>query len=874
MNTHIDRQELIALLNKGLNFPLVLMVAPAGSGKSTLLEQWINHQRSTHEDCQILHFQSSAKLNEGNTFFSVIFESLKNITPLWDASFFNLFKDDSEVQSEQIIEVLIDALRQINRPVIIAFDDFHHVESNLIHSTLEAFISQLPVHVTLVLSSRRHPQFSIAKLKLQESVLLIDSNDLKLDEVSFRKLNQSIGSACIESDRTAKLLSQTEGWFVGTKLALLAYDKVGESALDSFSGSQPELLNYFGHEVLYKLTPGHKRFVLATAVCKAFNQELCETVLNIDYSAAKLEEITMQELFLSPDPNQNGWFRYHPLLQEFLLTRLEIEQGPDYIQQLHYRVAKYFLDHNDLNNAIDHAAKSSQRSFYFQILEDACSNWVKQGELELVIDNLSKLSTEEYSLHPDLLISQLYALSFTRRFNQASYFLEQLGNVSATGSTKLKAHFHFFSYILKLFQSDSETLAPSPNYLKKLSDAPQEILGFVKVLEAYALMCNGNLSTAFRLANEAKGILNQAKHPFFESYASLVIILCDRYLGRGVEAIQLMNELFLPIKHAKRTPLWANLATGMMVVEYEQNQLQQSRKLSGQLTPLVNHSCATEEVATVYLYSSRVFHIDGHPSKASRLLDQLERILSLGDYQRFNSQVVHEKMRQAFSSGSLPVCEHIFEKYQLDEFTKKGAWKKNGHYEECRERRALAAVYFLIAKGRFKQACELLEDIAQLLDQHNISSRALIARCNIAMITFRLGNSDAAISLLKRLIARYGLVCFSRSVFDEAPGLEHLFQQAINESRVALPSIFTGIFHTLVIAGDTFQELIQPAHLLTDKELEIFELLSAGLTNAEISKQSGIALSTTKWHLKNIYSKLGVENRSAAQRLAHQMQPA
>ncbi|KZY77657.1 hypothetical protein A3740_09825 [Oleiphilus sp. HI0068] len=874
MNTHIKRDDLIALLDKGLGYPLVLMVAPPGSGKSVLLDQWVTRQKSIHTECQTLQFQTSPKLNEGNALFALIFESLKNIAPLWDASFFNLFKDDSEVKPEQIIEVFIEALTQIDHPLAIVFDDFHHIKASHIHKTLERLISQLPKHVTFVLSSRRHPQFSIAKLKLQESVLLIDGNDLKLDETNLLALNQTIGGSSLQPNRVNTLLDQTEGWFVGTKLALLAYDKVGESALDSFSGSQPELLNYFGHEVLNKLTPSAKRFVLSTAICKSFNQDLCENVLNIDYSAASLEEITMQELFLSPEPNNAGWYRYHPLLQDFLLKRLEIEEGPEHIKHLHFLVAKYFLEHKDLDSAIYHARQSSEQSFYFKILEDACAGWIKQGELERVTDSLSNLSSEDFTQHPELLINQLYALSFTRRFNQAGYFLERLKLGYTAGSGTLKAHYQFFHYLLKLFQSDSEVLAPDPQYAKNLAEAPQEILGFVKVLEAYALMCSGNLSSAFRLANEGKSILNQNQHHFFESFASLVIILCDRYLGRGVEAIQLMNEVFLPIKHGDRNPLWANLATGMMVVEYEQNQLDKSLELSTQLIPLVNHSCATEEVATVYLYSSRVFHIKDQSSKASRLLDQLERILSLGDYQRFNSQVVHEKMRQAFRSGSFSVCKHIFEKYHLDEFINKGVWQKSGQYEEHRERGALAAVYFLISKGRFKQASDLLEDIAQLLDRNNITSRVLIARCNIAMIAFRQGNTDAAISLVKRLISRYGLVCFSRSVFDEAPGLELLFQQAVNESRVALPTIFTDIFHTLVAAGDKFQDLIQPAHLLTDKELEIFELLSTGLSNAEISKQSGIALSTTKWHLKNIYSKLNVENRSAALALAHKTQPA
>jgi ATP/maltotriose-dependent transcriptional regulator MalT len=874
MNKHIKRHELLALFNKGLAYPLVLMVAPPGSGKSVLLEQWAAKQSNSDALCKVLQFQASSRLDEGNALFALIFETLKNITPLWDAPFFRLFNDDSDVTPDKIIEVFIDAFKQFDQPLAIIFDDFHHIKNPRIHKTLESLITQLPSHVTLILSSRRYPQFSISKLKLQESVLLIDSNDLKLDKDDLLTLNNTIGGSSLQPDRVHELLEQTEGWFVGTKLALLAYDKTGDTALDSFSGSQPELLNYFGHEVLSKLTPELKRFVLSTAICKSFNQALCEDVLGIDYSAAKLEEISMQELFVSPDPTLAGGYRYHPLLQDFLLKRLEIEEGPAHIKGLHYRVAEYFLQQHDLSAAIYHAYQSGEKDFYFKILEDACAGWVKQGELELVVNSLVDISNDDFSQHPELLIYQLYALAFTRRFNQASFFLKQLHLVSAHDSDRFKAHYQFFKYLLVLFQNDNEVLTPDSKHPKSLNTAPQEVIGFIKVLQAYALMCNGYLSKAFRLANEAKHILKQLQHHFFESFANLVIILCDRYLGRGVEAIQLMNEVFLPIKNSKRTPLWSNLATGMMVVEYEQNRLDQSLVLSAQLMPLVNHSCATEEVASVYLYSARIFHVQGQTSKAKRLLDQLERILSLGNYQRFNSQVIHEKMRQAFVSGEFTACEYIYEKYQLSDVCQKGRWQKAERYEECSEKQALAAMYYLVSKSRYKQAHELLENLAQLLDLHNISTRALVARCNIAMITFRQGNTDAASRLLKRLISRYGLVCFSRSVFDEAPGLEHLFQHAIDDSRITLPIIFTDMFRTLLATSGKLQDKVQPEHLLTDKEFEVFELLSSGLSNAEISKQSGIALSTTKWHLKNIYSKLGVENRSAAQMLAHKTQTA
>lgn len=65
------------------------------------------------------------------------------------------------------------------------------------------------------------------------------------------------------------------------------------------------------------------------------------------------------------------------------------------------------------------------------------------------------------------------------------------------------------------------------------------------------------------------------------------------------------------------------------------------------------------------------------------------------------------------------------------------------------------------------------------------------------------------------------------------------------------------------------QPLIQPAALsvtapLTKKESELLELLCRGLSNADIANYCYVSLDTVKWHLKNLYKKLGVSNRTAA----------
>jgi NarL family two-component system response regulator LiaR len=57
---------------------------------------------------------------------------------------------------------------------------------------------------------------------------------------------------------------------------------------------------------------------------------------------------------------------------------------------------------------------------------------------------------------------------------------------------------------------------------------------------------------------------------------------------------------------------------------------------------------------------------------------------------------------------------------------------------------------------------------------------------------------------------------------------------------------------------------------LTDREIAILGALARGLSNGEIGKELWIAEQTVKFHLTNVYRKLGVANRTEAARYAYQ----
>lgn len=88
-----------------------------------------------------------------------------------------------------------------------------------------------------------------------------------------------------------------------------------------------------------------------------------------------------------------------------------------------------------------------------------------------------------------------------------------------------------------------------------------------------------------------------------------------------------------------------------------------------------------------------------------------------------------------------------------------------------------------------------------------------------------------------------------------------------------------GAIRTVAAGGQHFDPVVVRAllhqgdaggqdELLSERELEILELVSRGLTNRMIAEQVYLSIDTIKGHLNDAYRKLGVDNRAHAAAMA------
>ncbi|WP_342318668.1 response regulator transcription factor [Corynebacterium mayonis] len=66
------------------------------------------------------------------------------------------------------------------------------------------------------------------------------------------------------------------------------------------------------------------------------------------------------------------------------------------------------------------------------------------------------------------------------------------------------------------------------------------------------------------------------------------------------------------------------------------------------------------------------------------------------------------------------------------------------------------------------------------------------------------------------------------------------------------------------VAGVLAERVMRPEEALSSREIEILQALQTGASNREIANRLFISEATVKTHLIHVYSKLGVDNRTAA----------
>ena len=181
----------------------------------------------------------------------------------------------------------------------------------------------------------------------------------------------------------------------------------------------------------------------------------------------------------------------------------------------------------------------------------------------------------------------------------------------------------------------------------------------------------------------------------------------------------------------------------------------------------------------------------------------------------------------------------------------------------------LSLARVLIAAGKPSEALDILERIYEVTTQRGHISLAIEVMSLQALALHAGGDTDEAMIVLEQALSLAEPGGFLRIFVDEGPPMARLLYEALSreismEYVQKLLAAFPDAEPDMDILDhpvSSESEWIEP---LSERELEVLQLIAEGFSRQEIASQLVLSLNTIKTHARNIFSKLGVNNQMQA----------
>jgi LuxR family maltose regulon positive regulatory protein len=870
--TAIGRQ---AILDRVLRSPVeraVILQAPAGSGKSTTLQQLMSAYNSAGWATGWLTFDDAD--NDPRRFEAHIHALMAVVArgagkPARPAT-------DQEGIQPTLAHWMLDALSRLERPVALFFDELQALRSNSTLRFFRAVLPRLPQQSRVFIGSRTLPDVGLATLRVNGVAIVLRAEDLRFsaDEASefFAKdVRSGIGAGEIGA-----IYQRTEGWPAGLQLfrLALASPQVRTSLEDIERHGPRELAEYLTDNVVALQAPRVQEFLLRTSLLRRLSGPLCDAVLGRTGSQPMLLELERSGLFLTALDSSTGWFKYHGLFAGCLGELLR-RSTPDVVPEVHSRAARFHFAIQSYEEAVYHALEAHDPALAADALDAWSSRLVARGELVTVERWSDALPFEHVASRVSLATKTAWALIFLRRRAKLRPLIARLGEEKGHGDVGATTNPDIVLSMAALFEDDipaAAAIADRPE-VQAPSDGgfPAFELGAASNLLAYARIALGEFDDARRLLALARTHNARAGAAFSGGYTTAVDAIRLLLQGQLPEALHRLDTGALDLRGSPDASVaLAAMAACHLWALYEANELDRVEHLARHHQEAIAASVAPDFIAVAQLSISRTFQARGLTVKAREALDALEQIGHESRWPRLVQLADWERVRHAIViDGDVKRAASIAERISPTPPLPDG-WV---HICEAMEGPLLGRIRLAIHTGDHAVASQALAS-----DTAKSSSRAYLRiKLSVldALLLHRKGMYNAAHRQLRRAVRLAQPGGQVRVFLDEGDLVVEMLRaqhQGLPGQTDPAPAQADGqrayVEHLLAAAGTGPIPITRPeAHEsepLSEREKEILRFLCQGIPNKEMATRLFVSENTIKFHLKNIYAKLDVRNRSQA----------
>ncbi len=861
----VRRDALVSRIDAASRARLLAVVAPAGSGKTTALSQWHDSVRGQR---QVAWLSLDALVVGQARVFTYLHAALQaaGVAP----------PDALPTADSLGVAMLLDTLERSSQGLCIVIDGFEALHENK-HELLRAvwyLVLNSPAHVHWIVASRCAPGLCVSQLQLSDQCVVLGARDLAFNTQELAALGHTLHRRTLAETELASVMATTEGWCAGAKLAFRALGSPGHASADTFNGAHRSVVRYFDEVLLSDLPAEAQRLLVRCAIVDRLNGSLCNALTGDEGGYALLDRLEQSEFFLIPLDEQRQWYRLHALLLGYARDRLAREQA-DAIPSLHQKASRWFLAQGLKEEALTHALASNDRAWLVDAMDTCAVDWIKEGDPLVVMRWLAHLSTDEIVSRDELCCAYVLSLLLSHRLVEARRILYLARNHPGREHNEVVQY--RFRVLHRLICSDVFGKQESvEGYLEGDQMPDPFFTGILIAAQATTLLGRNQFDEARRMALRARDIGVRCVTPYLTSHTETLLCAAEYQQGNLRSAARISARNYAALKSAPHSPAWVNAAVTLACARYERGRLDGARALLLELIPHVA-MCSTPWVyCAAHVVLARLKAMEGRFDEAMELLDVAHSVLDDVGHPRYLAEICYEKVRLGLESNDVALADTTAASFGLREREGHGEWSAPRRYEEAWARCGFATALLAMQGGEHDRARALLQVIRDSADGAGRVARRMSLDFALAVCHWSAGRDKLAYEVLKRSLTQDHKAGYSRAVFDDVPRFSTFIRSAFAAGKleIALPAKpfrqWLGLAalapvltqsHQVAGAGGSAVPAREP---LTDRELEVLQLLSKGLCNKSISRASGMALNTIKWHLRNLYMKLDATSRTSA----------
>ena len=284
------------------NSALTAITAPMGYGKTTAVNWYLS--RLAKDSLALLIRISIYSQN-----LSIFWKSVQNAFSFAGLNFLENYDcPEDEASAGFLTEILCYQLEKCEHCYIF-IDDFHLLKDDRADTFLCRMAGRIPENVHLIVASRNHFISDDWIVRLGGRLHRIEIDDLRLNAGELSAYIRRCGTSLTDS-QLEQLLKSSEGWFAAVYLNLCSFSKSGE-----LPGKTSDIYQMFSASMLNPLPEDRKEFLSAMGLADEFTEEMAEFITKREDVHQILKMLTRQNAFVTC-LNDGQTYRFHHMMKE------------------------------------------------------------------------------------------------------------------------------------------------------------------------------------------------------------------------------------------------------------------------------------------------------------------------------------------------------------------------------------------------------------------------------------------------------------------------------------------------------------------------------------------------------------------------------